>query len=285
LSWNPRATWLVETIAADGPRVWVGGDFTAIGGLPRSRIAALDVTTGSATPWNAFANSTVKTLAVSGNTVYAGGAFWWIGGQPRDHIAALDATTGVAMPWDPAAQDTVHTIVATPDAIWVGGDFHGIGGQPRDYLAALDPTSAIASPWDPQVNGRVATLNIVSNQVLVGGSFTTIGGAAPQHLAVISAAVTGIPVDVHTSDSPRLGVTPNPSRGPVEISLITGRRGRLRVKVYDVHGRVVTTLLDEDRGPGLQNLVWAPLSVAPGLYFVHTLFDGETLTRRVAIAR
>ena len=81
-------------VASDGAGGWyIGGYFTAVGGLPRSNLAhvASDL---SVSAWNPNANGAVYALAVSGSTVYAGGDFTSIGGQARNRIAALDATTG-----------------------------------------------------------------------------------------------------------------------------------------------------------------------------------------------
>src|SRR5207247_1985017 len=101
----------VRALVVSWSTVYVGGNFSMIGGLARDNIAALDATNGNAiAPWNPGANSGVLALAVSGSTVYAGGGFWTIGGQPRQFVAALDATTGAATPWDPNANNDVRAL-------------------------------------------------------------------------------------------------------------------------------------------------------------------------------
>jgi len=54
-----------------GSTVYVGGFFTSVGGRRRNFVAALDASTGCATPWNLNASNIVYSLAVSGSTVYA----------------------------------------------------------------------------------------------------------------------------------------------------------------------------------------------------------------------
>ena len=55
-SWDPRASspqpTYVNALAVSGHTVYAGGFFTSIGGQPRKDLAALDATTGQATPWN-----------------------------------------------------------------------------------------------------------------------------------------------------------------------------------------------------------------------------------------
>jgi hypothetical protein len=73
--WNPNAGSTVFCLAVSGNTVYVGGQFIAIGGQARNRIAAIDGTTGLATAWNPNANNIVLTLLLDGSTLYAGGLF------------------------------------------------------------------------------------------------------------------------------------------------------------------------------------------------------------------
>ena len=49
-----------------------GGNFTTIGGQSRSRIAALDRTTGTATSWDPGSDSTVRALSADGSRILSG---------------------------------------------------------------------------------------------------------------------------------------------------------------------------------------------------------------------
>src|SRR5262245_24279426 len=99
----PVVTGWVAAFAPDGAGGWyIGGSFTAVGGVARNSLAHI-LADHSVSDWNPAANGPVIALAVSGSTVYAGGNFTSIGGAVRHSIAALDATTGLATPWDPAA--------------------------------------------------------------------------------------------------------------------------------------------------------------------------------------
>lgn len=79
---NPRnavdANDYVNAIAVDGATVYVGGYFNAIGGQPRSMLAALNASDGSATAFNpnASGGNAVFALALDADgTLYAGGSF------------------------------------------------------------------------------------------------------------------------------------------------------------------------------------------------------------------
>jgi hypothetical protein len=187
-SWNPSASSFgpfvtVSSIAVSGSTVYVGGDFTSIGGQPRNRLAALDVSTGAATPWNPNVNSSVFSLAVRGSTVYAGGAFTSAAGLTRKRLAALDASTGLPTSWDPDVTGSVSSIALSGRRVFVGGTFSSIGPNPRTNIAALNDTTGAATPWNPGASGAVFALTVSGASLYVGGAFATISDDPRQGLA------------------------------------------------------------------------------------------------------
>src|SRR5262249_48830619 len=139
-SWSPDANGSVRALAAGAPALYVGGQFTSIGGLARGRIAAVDWATGAVDPlWDPGANSIVLAPALdpAANVLYVGGQFTQIDLQVRSRIAALDAATGTATPWDPSANGQVFTLLATGGTVFAGGSFTQVAGQPRGRNAPL----------------------------------------------------------------------------------------------------------------------------------------------------
>jgi len=168
----PASVW---ALALSGGTVYVGGQFTSIGGQPRNRLAALDAATGVATAWNPNTNyqdDVVSALTVSGGTVYAGGSFAIIGGQVRNNIAALDSATGAATAWNPNANSHVRALALSGGTVYAGGQFTSIGGQARNNIAAIDAATGAATAWDPNANNSVAALE-------VSGTWSTPAAASP----------------------------------------------------------------------------------------------------------
>ena len=152
----------------------------------RSRIAAIDASTGLATAWDPSADGAVNALATDGSTVYAGGAFANIGGQPRSRIAAIAAGgSGTATGWDPSADGNVHALALSGTDVYAGGEFANIGGQPRIRIAAIDAGSNSATAWDPGADGTVSAIALGGSNVYLGGSFLNAGGQARNRIAAI----------------------------------------------------------------------------------------------------
>jgi hypothetical protein len=188
-AWNPSAggpttyevSRDVDAFALSGSTVYVGGQFTSIGGQPRNNLAALDAQTGSATAWNPNANDGVNALAVSGSTVYAGGQFDSIGGRARNLIAALGVRTGRATAWNPNARGPdsysgVYALALSGSTVYAGGYFGSIGGRARNNLASLNARTGRASAWNPNAGDVVNALAVTGSTVYAGGRFTIIGG-------------------------------------------------------------------------------------------------------------
>jgi hypothetical protein len=99
LTWNPRPDDVVYAIDAssDGAIIFLGGKFLNIGTAARSKLAAVNTTTGavlSRTSWPTAVNNTVRALAVRGTVLYVGGSFTRATGFEAGRLIALNAGNG-----------------------------------------------------------------------------------------------------------------------------------------------------------------------------------------------
>ncbi|MEE8399226.1 MAG: chitobiase/beta-hexosaminidase C-terminal domain-containing protein [Desulfobacterales bacterium] len=212
-TWNPNITATsVSALALDGTgnRLYVGGDFSSVGGLVRHHIAVVDAAgsgDGSGNPdasWDPDANQPVASLVLSseGSRLYMGGRFNSIGVLARNRIAAIDKTTGIATDWNPGANGTVNCLTLSGNTLYAGGLFTTIGGQARNRVAALDVTTNAATTWDPNANAGVNSILAEGTTLYVGGDFTTIGGSARGRIAALNTATsTATPWDPDADDS------------------------------------------------------------------------------------
>jgi beta-propeller uncharacterized protein DUF5122 len=165
-SWNPKANKKVFALelSADGRSLYVGGDFSSIGGRYASKLAKLDLATGQLdTTFRPSVKGRVRGLALAGDRLYIGGEFLTVGDQPRPKLAAVDPVTGAVLPWTPPplgpGRYIGHTGIPTPDyspghvfaveaiggKVFAAGNFLNLGGQ--GGLVTLDAaTGGLAEP-------------------------------------------------------------------------------------------------------------------------------------------
>ena len=175
--------------------IYVGGEFTNIGGQPRNKIARLYSSDGTADPTfnpNAVGES-VRKIAIDANgNPIVGGFFTDIGGQPRNNIARLNISDGTADPtFNPNANYPVNTIaVDANNNLLVGGGFTNINGQSRNRIARLNSINGTADPtFNPNANNLVFDLALDANgNPVVGGIFTNIGGQARNNIARLNSS-------------------------------------------------------------------------------------------------
>jgi hypothetical protein len=161
---NPAPDADVNSVKSspDGTAVFVGGDFNAIGGVARARIAKVAVPSGQVDgEFTASASAYVKDMAVrpDGRALYVGGAFDTVNGSPASKLVALSPTNGTTLddfnvaltePTNDFSEGGVRAMALSPDAstLMVVGNFRKAAGQDRPLMAQIDvsgPTATVTS--------------------------------------------------------------------------------------------------------------------------------------------
>ncbi len=150
-------------LALDGGTTYVGGNFTSVGGTPRSKFCALPSANGNPViDWNPNMNNDVWAIAVIGANVYAGGTFTSVNGNvQRNALAGFpkapsDATV-TAFNANLAGGD-VRALAASGTTLYVGGAFTSVGGQPRRGFAVFTPGATPSGvPTPPSTTVPIVT--------------------------------------------------------------------------------------------------------------------------------
>jgi trimeric autotransporter adhesin len=193
----------VSTIVVAGDRIYLGGSFTHVDGVPRGGLAAIDATTGRLTGWNPGTDGRVLALAMSadGSRLYVGGDFDSVGGLTRNSMAAVDPVTGVVeKQWRVSTNGTVRALALRGDRLYLGGSFLTVKGLARERLAVVDATTGEPDAnWMPSADSHVRTLapSPDGDRVYIGGEFSLVSGQSRQHLAALDAATGALLADWH----------------------------------------------------------------------------------------
>ena len=224
LGWDPTA----GVPGADGPvyatavyddgngaALFVGGDFTTIGGVAApTGLARFDGTTWTAVGTNVLDGGTVRALSVfesalgEGERLYIGGEFFGVGTNFIALVAAYDGTT-----WDTLAGGMEGSVVSafqefdpgTGPRLYAAGSFTTAGGNFSEGIAGWSGTT-----WVPigsgAVGGTPQSLGVHDAgsglELYIGGSFTSIAGVAATNIARTDGA-TIAPLDVGVNGAVR----------------------------------------------------------------------------------
>lgn len=128
-------------VSPDGDTVYLGGDFTKVGGQNRSRFASVS-TSGAVTAWNPNADKVARALEVTpdGDDVILGGDFDTVGGKASHALAVVDATSGATTKTYGSTfihrASTVKGLTVDDTGFYTGNE--GTGGGVFDGRIALD---------------------------------------------------------------------------------------------------------------------------------------------------
>jgi nitrous oxidase accessory protein NosD len=94
--------------------------------------------------------------------------------------------------------------------------------------------------------------------------------------------VTSVPPDP-ASGIRHLAIYPNPASEFVTISYSISERTQVRLAVYDMNGRIVSTLVNEVQTAGAYQETLAAAGLRPGIYFIHLVTSAFSETKRMVV--
>jgi FlgD Ig-like domain len=192
----------------------------------------------------------------------------------------------IAIPFD-SLGSSVSFALTVPQA---GASALGIADQVAMFMYRRDG-SYLFSTADPLGAQALFALGVTSD---AGGDlsvFSPMTFIAPDTLSL---NLTGVDVQRPTSVGQRLQfrtAAPNPSAGNVEIVMeVPSPGGALRLRVYDVLGRLVAEPFHKTVEPGALVVQWdgrrsAGGRAAAGVYLLCADFTGQTVVRRLVLVR
>jgi hypothetical protein len=254
----------VNAVAQSGSKVYLGGEFTAVGPVAGSG-TAFPLGSDQHIPLPSIAGSSqfiAAAVADGSGGWYIGGSFTHVGGIARRNLAHIRADGSVDPGFDPSPDGTVRALSRAGGTLFVGGNFTTISGEARTDLAAFSTASGALKGWAPQT-GAVSNVSTLlasgdgpNDFVYIGGFFTEVGGEARNDLARVDAidgeVSTWAPdpngfVDALALDGSELYV------GGRFTTIAGASRGR--VAAFDTSGS--TPALDADWNPDANGNVFA----------------------------
>jgi hypothetical protein len=180
---QPAATVRALTLSDDGARLYVGGGFSSISGVPRPGAAELNSATGTATSFAPSDGGVVIAMDVAPD-----GRLYF--GTTSNRTWAYDPADGGVPEYRLRTGGDVQAILATDDEVYIGGHFNTIPESKlnRVALASFLPADGQPTNWNPGAPGAfgVWALGLTRTPLSpnavpalsIGGDFTRVAGLA-----------------------------------------------------------------------------------------------------------
>jgi fibronectin type III domain protein/putative pyrroloquinoline-quinone binding quinoprotein len=187
--WNatPDARTRALVASTDGSRLFLGGDFTTVNGVPNRATAAVSTSSGAlgtfrGTATNRASYAPVNDLDTDGTNLYVAAA----GGGGA--CTAMNATTGARV-WSKTTNGNLQAVRHSNGLVYCGGHFSGTGsfdGQTRSKLAAVDAATSATTSFAPRINSALGvwSLGVDPAHLYLGGDFTLVARVNAQHYAM-----------------------------------------------------------------------------------------------------
>jgi trimeric autotransporter adhesin len=276
----------VKAMTFIGNDLYAGGDFTKAGGIDASRIAKWDGTQWS--PLGSGVNGQVRALLAYGNDLIVGGDFTKAGGNPVGYLAKWDGST-----WSEfggGMDNWVRSLALIDGVIYAGGGFTKAGNDSVNRFAKWNGThwEKFGSGMTPSQWGNPLVTSIVpiGEDIYCSGTFEVAGGKPSSFLARWRKTGVGVQEPGYSGNiNPNLLNYPNPCIGSTVISWHLAAANHVLLNVYDLMGKNIRTLVNEDMAPGEHQVIFDASGLPAGVYSYQIRTGIFTETKKMTIIK
>ncbi len=293
-SWNPNPGSSVEAITLSGSSVYLGGWFSSVGGQPYTAVGAVDKTNGTAVSWNVSLDQTpVQALGISTKyqEIAVGGGFAAVMSSSQPYFVVVTNPSDGSLPVEMlscAATARSNAVTLT----WTTATESNNYGFRVERRRIADPQSISAGAWEARgfVPGAGTSSTPHQYQYIDAGVEPGSYVYRLEQIDRSGASRFSQEMAVDLGAAPRefaLGQNyPNPFNPTTTITFTVPSDGRATLKVYDIVGREVATLVDQPMKAGILHQVTFDASrVASGMYFARLQFGTRTLIRKMMLIK
>jgi len=279
----------ITALHSSGSRLYVGGVFDLIGGVPANRVAYWD---GAWHPVSGGTNNNVYALGSLGGEVHAGGVFDVA--LPGLSSPGWARHTSTGQPWF-VQQPFSQSVVTGSNVSFTARPASGYDIQSMQWYRKGSPAVDGPTPTGSTIGGaNEETLILESVSTSDAGLYRL---QVTNECGIVWSTEATLTVDGVTA-TPRIDAVlvdaiealgPNPTTGRARLTFALTRDARVQMQVHDVAGRLIRRV---DAGPmsaGRHDLAWDGRDAAghparAGLYFVGLQAEGRSLgTRRLVV--
>ncbi len=119
------------------------------------------------------------------------------------------------------------------------------------------------------------------------GLYTTSSTPSPGHyITIVAGDIVSIPQQPSAPSTVALGQNyPNPFNPATTINFSTTRRGHVAIRVYDLLGSTVATVVSKELDPGSYSVVYDASALRSGVYMYTLEAEGRKISRRMVVTK
>jgi hypothetical protein len=281
--------------------VFVGGYSFRAGGVQDYVVLKYSASTGdslAAAIYNPNANTDILSAMARDNlnNIYVTG-YSFASGTGFDY-ATIKYNSNLVQQWvartTNSGNDFAYSISVNQSAgiVVVTGGSVG-SGSAFDYLTVSYDINTGAQRWQRRENGSSngndyasAVVASDTDKVFVTGS-ATFTASGISYYTIRYSKVSGIKqISSEIPESFSLYQNyPNPFNPETSIEFDIPENSFVKLSVYDITGRELEILVNENLSPGRYSVLWNAEGYSSGVYFYRILSDGKQFTRKMIISR
>ncbi|GAB6283407.1 MAG: hypothetical protein STSR0008_21730 [Ignavibacterium sp.] len=269
----------LNSITVSGDQLYFSGSFQSVGVSERKNLASINIIDGSLTSWNPNSDSPVNKIFLdfTNKRIYLGGYFQTINSDPFTYLAVLDnpedplpveltsftlniLSSGVELKWQTATEVNNYgfeILRSAQNDEWINLGFiqgNGNSNSPKDY-------SYVDEDIKNQANGKYYYR---LKQIDTDGSYKYSESIEVDW----KDGITDVNDDSNLPKEFSLSQNyPNPFNPSTVINYQLPVNSRVVLKVYDVIGKEVATLINKEQEAGYHTAQFSGKGLSSGMYF------------------
>lgn len=272
-SWNPNANSFIYSFVLSPNAVYAGGDFTSIGGKSRNYAAAISPIDGSIEAWNPDLDYDVKSVNVSiaNAAVFLGGSFNIISSSIHPFIGRVNDNELLAPPPPSLITFNFGDTLSIKDSVLIW-NFESSAASYEIQISTdsifsnviLDSAGITDTLFFPRsLSSNTKYFWRVRSMNNYGASlYSEAGYFISPNFTLVKQPDYTMPRKYSLSQN-----YPNPFNPSTIISYSVPKSSMVSIKVYDVLGREIETLVNEQKSPGNYKITFNAGKLASGIYF------------------
>ena len=182
----------------------------------------------------------------------------------------------------------VYNLKVYNNDLIAGGNFTTAGGLGANYIAKWNGTNwaTLGSGMSGGTYNSVFALTVYNNDLIAGGAFQDAGGVIVNYVAKWFSpfGIKSISYEIPKSFSLSQNY-PNPFNPTTNIEFAIPKNSFAKLIIYDITGREVQTLVNEELKAGTYKVDFDGTNLASGIYFYKLETDNFSSVKKMVLIK